>query len=292
MSRKAKLKVKPSPDAVADAVTVQESVHEDDGDVQMSSADDYIPEILEKDSDADRNHDGNATAKKTKSNDEKTNHAKKQQQSNSVTSKKQAPIPFMDTFFQLSSEESQNDRSVAARDLIHHCLLDEHGVNHKDAAYALTRLMNGLCTGRAASRQGFASCLSSFLRVVYSPSLNDDDGSSGASLEKILKEDAFSNQFVEDMKKDNAPCNPAVIVRHKLLSTTQFLAAEAITTSSDKGRKKNNYGGKMKDSEKRDHSFGRLFGILAVVRSGILGLNDFPSEVSPAVPNHSYMQHL
>jgi hypothetical protein len=47
-----------------------------------------------------------------------------------------------------------------------------------------------------------------------------------------------------------------------------------------KGTKKNNYGSKMKDSEKRDHSFGRLFGILAVVRSGILALDGFPSEVS------------
>lgn len=277
MSRKTKMIVKHSPlvDAVANDVTVPKSVQEDDGDVQMNSADDDIPKILDKSSDADC----------TKRYDVKTNHAKKPQQTTSVTSKNQAPIPFMDTFFQLSSEESQNDRSVAARDLIHHCLLDELGVNHKDAAYALTRLMNGLCTGRAASRQGFASCLSSFLRVVYSPSLNNGDKSSGACLEIILREDSFSKQFVEDSTKVDASCNPAVIVRHKLLSTTQFSAAEAITTSNDKGRKKNNYGGKMKDSEKRDHSFGRLFGILAVVRSGILVLNDFPSEVSPPIPN-------
>ena len=289
--RKMKVKASPPADAVSDDVTVQESVHENDGDMQMNSADDDIPEILDKDTDANHNDDGDATAvvdKQVKKNGEKTIHAKKQQQTTSTTTKKQAPIPFMDTFFQLSSEESLNDRSVAARDLIHHCLLDECGVNHKDAAYALTRLMNGLCTGRAASRQGFASCLSSFLRVVYSPSLNSDDCSSSASLERILKEDAYSKQFVEDSTKEDASCNAAVIVRHKLLSTT---AVEPTNNSNEKGQRKNHYGGKMKETEKRDHSFGRLFGILAVVRSGILGLNDFPSEVSTANPCLSYLHH-
>ena len=195
-----------------------------------------------------------------------------------TTSMKQ-PIPFLDTFFQLSSEESPTDRSVAARDLIQHCLLNEQGVNHKDAAYALTRLMNGMCTGRAASRQGFASCLSSFLRVVYSlTSSEDTEGDSGGTpLDRILKEDA---------SLDGTSHNSAMFIRHKLLSSTQFVASESsgdIVGSKgggQKGTKKNNYGSKMKDSEKRDHSFGRLFGILAVVRSGILALDGFPSEVS------------
>ena len=203
-----------------------------------------------------------------------------------TTSMKQ-PIPFLDTFFQLSSEESPTDRSVAARDLIQHCLLNEQGVNHKDAAYALTRLMNGMCTGRAASRQGFASCLSSFLRVVYSLSSDDIEGDSSSSsssssssctpLDKILKEDA---------SLDGTAYSSAMFIRHKLLSSTQFVASESsgdIVGSKgggQKGTKKNNYGSKMKDSEKRDHSFGRLFGILAVVRSGILALDGFPSEVS------------
>jgi hypothetical protein len=198
-----------------------------------------------------------------------------------IPTTKQAPIPFMDTFFQLSSEESSTDRSIAARDLIQHCLLNnEHGVNHKDAAYALTRLMNGMCTGRAASRQGFASCLSSFLRVVYSLSSSEDvEGDSGSTpLDRILKEDNTSMD-------DAASYNSAMFIRHKLLLSTQFIASESSGDiigskgGGPKGTKKKNYGSKMKDSEKRDHSFGRLFGILAVIRSGILALDGFPSEV-------------
>jgi hypothetical protein len=304
MARKAKKKAEASPPAAAvdDDVTEQESVHEDDGDVQMNSADDDIPEIVDRDSDADGEDDGDAAAVeskkcpndvdiKTEKKGAKANGESQQQQTTTATTKKQAPIPFMDTFFQLSSEESPNDRSIAARDLIHHCLLNEHGVNHKDAAYALTRLMNGLCTGRAASRQGFASCLSSFLRVVYSPALNNDGSNSSASLERILKDDAYSNQLMDGTTKDDPTCNAAMVVRQKLLSTTQFLAIEATSNPNDNGRKKNHYGGKMKEVEKRDHSFGRLFGILAVVRSGILGLNDFPSEVSPTIPDRFYVMH-
>ena len=301
MARKAKKKVEVSPPAAAvdDDVTEQESVLEDDGDGQMNSADDDIPEIVDKDCDAD-NEDGDTAAEglkkctndvdeNMKKKDEKTKSEKQLRQATTASTEKKAPIPFMDTFFQLSSEESQNDRSIAARDLIHHCLLDERGVNHKDAAYALTRLMNGLCTGRAASRQGFASCLSSFLRVMYSPALKNGGSSKRASLERILKEDRYSHQLMEDSTKDDASYSADMIVRHKLLSSTQFLAVEANSKSNDKGEKKNQYGGKMKEAEKRDHSFGRLFGILAVVRSGILGLNDFPSEVSPQSPIfHTY----
>jgi hypothetical protein len=302
MARKAKKKVEVSPPAavVDDDVTEQESVHEDDGDVQMNSADDDIPEIVGEDSDADDSADGDADAEEsnkctidvdenTKKKDRKTRSEKQLKQATTATTEKKAPIPFMDTFFQLSSEESANDRSIAARDLIRHCLLNERGVNHKDAAYALTRLMNGLCTGRAASRQGFASCLSSFLRVLYSPALKDDGSSKRVTLERILKEDAYSDHLMEDSTKDDASYIADMIVRHKLLSTTQFLAVEANSKSNDKGQKKNKYGGKMKEAEKRDHSFGRLFGILAVVRSGILGLNDFPLEVSPAIPDLSYV---
>ena len=303
MARKAKKKEEVSPPAAAvdDDVTEPESIQEDDGDVQMNSSDDDIHEIVDKES-ADDNDDCDAAAEgsnkctndvdqNTKKKDKKTRSEKQLQQATTATTEKKAPIPFMDTFFQLSSEESPNDRSIAARDLIHHCLLNERGVNHKDAAYALTRLMNGLCTGRAASRQGFASCLSSFLRVVYSPALKNDGSSTRAPLEGILKEDAYSNQLMEDSTKEDASYSADMIVRHKLLSCTQFIAVEANSKSNDKGRKKNQYGGKMKEAEKRDHSFGRLFGILAVVRSGILGLNDFPLEVSPAIPDLSYVHH-
>lgn len=154
------------------------------------------------------------------------------------------PIPFMDTFYQLSSDESKL-RSLAARDLISHCFFSDQ-VNITDAAYALTRLMNGLCTGRASSRQGFASALSTFLRVAHSSNV----------LSAIL----------EDCEESSA----AGVFRQKLLESTQFMQSE---------KEAKRQGGKMKGMEERDHAFGRLFGILAVVRSGVLGTKDFPCEV-------------
>lgn len=257
MARKSKKRTPEPPTSPADDgdVTEEESVQLGGG-IQMDSED--------KGGDAE---DMAIEETTTKSTDK--NQKKKDSEANKKEPKaEELMIPFMDTFYQLSSEDSPIDRSVAARDLIRHCFLAKQGVNHKDAAYALTRLMNGLCTGRAASRQGFASCLSSFLRVAHSSSLNE----SGVNvMEEILKEDDFAKQLQGD------GASPAVVVRQKLLSTTQFLAAEA--NSKENGQEKKSFGGKaVKGIEERDHAFGRLFGVLAVVRSGLLRSKGFPSE--------------
>lgn len=246
-------------------MTEQESIHDDGGvdhDEQLDTpdSDGDIPAVIDKFSDGEV---GNSK-KAAKGTSNKKANAKQQQQQQHT----KASIPFMDTFYQLSSEESLHHRSIAARDLIQHCFLSDGGVNCKDAAYALSRLMNGLCTGRAASRQGFASCLSSFLRVAHSEVLNRD----GSVMDMILKEE--SGKFYQD-----GVTHPAMIVRLKLLSTTQFLPTE-VNSNNDKGPKKHGFGGKVKGIEERDHAFGRLFGISAVVRSGILASTDFPSEVS------------
>ena len=195
------------------------------------------------------------------------NKSKKKKKNNKNQS--QDVIPFMDTFYQLSSEDSPTIRSIAARDLIQHCFpslkkdgSDDDDVNCKDAAYAITRLMNGLCTGRAASRQGFASCLASFMKVGY-PYLNE-----------IMNEDTST------AATDSSNTNPAMIVRNKLLATTDFLTPPSDDKGSSNKNKKNRFGGGMKGIEARDHAFGRLFGILAIVRSGILSQSDCPSEVS------------
>lgn len=214
-------------------VTEEESIHED---ADMEDAD--IPETTHNDNDAEEER-------------EETNPKARAKNTPAKTQNKE-PIPFMDTFYQLSSDEPKL-RSLAARDLITHCFLSPDGINTTDAAYALTRLMNGLCTGRAASRQGFASALSTFLRVAHST-----DGLAG-----ILDADSFAREMIAE--KDTS-----VVFRLKLLASTQF-------QQSEKDAKKQ--GGKMKGMEERDHAFGRLFGILAVVRSGVLGLKDFPSEV-------------
>lgn len=220
----------------------------------------------------DESIDNNATLEGTIT--KQSNDKKKKKKEEKKNNQSQDVIPFMDTFYQLSSEDSPTIRSIAARDLIEHCFpslkkdsnsgSDDDDVNCKDAAYAITRLMNGLCTGRAASRQGFASCLASFMKVGY-PYLNE-----------IMNEDtstATSGSSSDDM-------NSAMIVRNKLLATTDFLTPPSDDKGSSNKNKKNRFGGGMKGIEARDHAFGRLFGILAIVRSGVLSQSDFPSEVS------------
>ena len=230
----------PDEDSKDSDVTEEESIHEDD--VEMEDV--AVPDINDENSSSadeepkETHHDATAKSKKT--------------QSKSTKTSSKEPIPFMDTFYQLSSDEPKL-RSLAARDLITHCFLSPDGVNTTDAAYALTRLMNGLCTGRAASRQGFASALSTYLRVAHSM-----DG----ALSDILAGDSYAKDLIADNDE-------ATVFHLKLLSVTQFKQTESEKKA----------GGKMKGMEERDHAFGRLFGILSVVRSGILGLKDFPTEV-------------
>ena len=68
--------------------------------------------------------------------------------------------PFLDSFYGISSPDA-SDRAQAGRVMLHHCLTGPDA-NSKDASYALRRLMNGLCSCRAAARQGNASALASF----------------------------------------------------------------------------------------------------------------------------------
>jgi len=233
--------------------------------INAADDDDDAGGMTTEDESIDNNEgDGDVQMDISEPNDNKSKKKKKKNKNQS-----QDVIPFMDTFYQLSSEDSPTIRSIAARDLIEHCFpslkkngSDDDDVNCKDAAYAITRLMNGLCTGRAASRQGFASCLASFIKVGY-PYLNE-----------IMKEDTSTAAI------DSSNTNPAVIVRNKLLSTTDFLTPPSDDKGSSNKNKKNRFGGGMKGIEARDHAFGRLFGILAIVRSGILSQSDFPSEVS------------
>lgn len=266
MARKGKKKaIEPPPPATATAAdydTEEESIEDASSTEGQSSGD--IPPIIDKDGsdDAAAATDNAEESKQTGG----SNKARKKKGGN-ANEPSVSPIAFMDTFYQLSSDASPSsamERSVAARDLLHHCFLTSDGVNLKDAAYALTRLMNGLCSGRAASRQGFASCLSSFLKLAYS----------GSSIYDILKEDDYAAKLMEE----DDTLNSAMIVRKKLLATTVCLAEE--TPSGNSGKGKNRFAGKVKGMEERDHAFGRLFGILAVVRSGVLGSEDFPSEVS------------
>ena len=142
--------------------------------------------------------------------------------------------PFLDSFYMLSSEDPK-ERSKAAQTMLQHCLLGPTA-NSKDAAYAFRRLLNGLCSGRAAARQGNASALSSFLNLAFQL----------GKMEEIRDE-----QGTDDA---NANLSMLTYVRHRLIAATD----------------PNQTTGKKKGSEERDYQFGRLFGILSIVRSTVL----------------------
>ncbi|CAJ1943042.1 unnamed protein product [Cylindrotheca closterium] len=149
--------------------------------------------------------------------------------------------PFLDSFYGLSSEDPR-ERSNSAKTMLHQCLLGPDA-NSKDASYALRRLLNGLCSGRAAARQGNASALTSFLKASF-------------QLDKI--------QGIRSEMEGDDPTGgtPLSFIRTKLLAATD----------------PNQISGKKKGSEERDYQFGRLFGILGVIRSGILLPDDYDDD--------------
>jgi len=153
------------------------------------------------------------------------------------STKKDAPVtenPFLDSFYNLSAPNSK-ERSRAAQVMLFHCLLGPNA-NPKDAAYAFRRLLNGICSGRASARQGNAAALASFLKIAFQ--LN--------KMEEI-RDEAENNS-------GNYPGSPYSYVRDRLLSATD----------------PHRMAGKKSGSEERDYHFGRLFGILGIVRSSIL----------------------
>lgn len=172
-------------------------------------------------------------------------------------------IPFLETFWGLADERPEV-RVKAAQSLLVHCFqfqsksnkdknnenqaLDEDeeekskGVAIVDCAYALRRLLDGLNSGRASARQGFASCLSSFLRLAF-------------------VKDAFS-QIRAQMEAD---------AKAEDIEDCEFLRKDLQErTKSAKDPRKSKQ--RKKGSEERDGAFGRLFGILAISRSGILSI--------------------
>lgn len=141
--------------------------------------------------------------------------------------------PFLDSFYGLSSENAK-ERAKAAQVMLQHCLLRDTS-NAEDAAYAFKRLLNGVCSGRSSARQGNASALASFLKLAF----------------HLNKMEDVRSQDMNDQDKDSSLF---FYVRERLITAT---SPEKIT-------------GKRKGAEERDYYFGRLFGILAIVRSGIL----------------------
>jgi len=143
-------------------------------------------------------------------------------------------VTFLDTFYGLSSQNDR-ERAQAAQAMLHYCLTGPDA-NTKDAAYAFRRLLNGLCSGRAAARQGNASALATFLKIAASE----------GTLRQILE----------------GSCNER---EDEVVSDLSFLRRRLLRTTDPK-----QIHGRRKSSEERDYQFGRLFGILSIVRSGIL----------------------
>lgn len=141
--------------------------------------------------------------------------------------------PFLDSFYGLSSAHAA-DRAAAAHVLLLHC-----ASNVPDAAYALRRLLAGLCSGRAAARQGNAAALASFLKLAVR-----------LDLLKSIREAELPSSGNDD-DDDTTQLSDLAFVRHRLRAATD-------PTPGRKG------------SEERDAQFGRLFGINSIVRSGIL----------------------
>jgi DNA polymerase phi len=161
--------------------------------------------------------------------------------------------PFLDSFYGISVP-SAADRARAAHTLIQHCLLDSTTANAKDAAYALKRLFNGLCSGRAAARQGNASALATFLKVAFHIP---------GRMTEIRAEYALNKS---NAKKSNhaEPSEVTAVSDWAFIRDSLLSATEAPSSGASSGPRK------AKGSEERDYQFGRLFGINAIVRSGIL----------------------
>lgn len=174
-------------------------------------------------------------------------------------------MPFMDTFYSLASNDP-SERNFAASSLIQHVFSSDsirNDVTINDGTYAFTRLLMGICSGRASARQGMASCLASFLKIAFQA--GPDDGSGRKWIVVFM-------EHMDAKEKER----PIEFIRKKLVEATCLEAPKGKTVI------------KKTRSDERDVQFGRLFGILAVVRSGILNessvtLDDYRIYVSDLI---------
>lgn len=147
----------------------------------------------------------------------------------------QKNMSFMDTFYGLASA-SGLERATAATALVQHIVVSS---SKEDGQYAFQRLCKGLCSGRASARQGYASCLSTLIKLSLSPD--------------------SSICWYDDDK------NVLVWLREQLL---HYTSPGGHNTNAPK-----------RGGEDRDYKFGRLFGILAMIRSDTLSSPDTPTQL-------------
>jgi len=187
-------------------------------------------------------------------------------------------MPFMDTFYALSSDDG-TERTFAASSLLQHIFFtkgDDNDIDSiiKDGLYAMKRLITGLCSGRGSARQGYASCLSSFLRLSFTlcpkseiiPTKTANPDSQKDKWITLFMKFASKNgkdistEGSENLRQPSPSVSCGEYVRSQLLCFT----TNSSSTDSNKPKKG------IKGIEERDQNFGLLFGLLAVIRSGIL----------------------
>ena len=190
---------------------------------------------------------------------------------------------FLDSFYGISSSDVR-ERTMAAQVLIQHCLIsssssklklklkstdssennndddDERSMlsaQRTDAAYALRRLMNGLCSGRAAARQGNAATLASFIKVAIS-----------LSRMAGIRHEWAKNDTDNQEPTVSPPPSDLAFLRDALLSVTE--PNNKPGGAGGKHRGGGNSRTMPQSSEERDYKLGRLFGLTAMIRSGVL----------------------
>jgi len=188
-------------------------------------------------------------------------------------------LPFMDTFYQLSVEDP-NERSRAASHLLHHVFFSQSNVSSldmqrvsKDGLYALTRLVKGLASSRVYARIGFSTCLTSFLQMSFHSSVKGRLDAPESTRKTWIE------YFMEHDSNKQITQHPLAFVRNLLLQHTTHKQDDVDTGKSSKKRiqdMKNN------SDEEKDLLMGRLLGISAIVRSGIL-LSTSSTDSSPHV---------
>jgi len=176
-------------------------------------------------------------------------------------------LPFMDTFYALSSDEVY-ERTLAASSLLRHLFSQNNSEPSddsreialiEDGQYAFTRLLQGLCSGRASARQGYASCLSTFLELSFK--LGPVPAKKSSPMKCWME--CYMEKEDASCKSLNAKLSPSEFVRNQLMKHTVESGDQASTVK-----------GTRRGSEERDRKYGTLFGILAVIKSGTIFQRD------------------
>jgi len=249
-------------------VVVEEEEKEEKVAMQVEEEEDVVENMdlddMSDDNDAvkEKNDESMETEEKEEEEEEKDTKPTNNNKNNSNN--------FLDCFYDLSSDVSPAKRANAARTLLQH--IYHPTLKTADATYTLKRLMNGLCSGRAGARQGYASALATFLRIGCSTTGKKGDEENKCAMEYIMLDMKSSSPENDDQHMHK-------FIRTELLRHTSPTSSSHTKFSADNNKKSSKKSGGITASVERDYAFGRLFGISSIVRSTILSGEDVPFSV-------------